>query len=167
MGFFGHHVTIDNLSGTGVIEYLISNSGIKDFNNAVVVSPDAGGVVRAKLIQQGFVSLGYDKIGFAMIVKQRPEAGKIDSMDLIGSVDKKDVIIIDDMIDSAGTLCKAADSLKTFGAQKVFAYATHGLFNDPACENIEKSNIDQIIVTNSIPLSDKVKERLVTKGKIS
>jgi len=102
-----------------------------------------------------------------MIVKQRPEAGKIDSMDLIGSVDKKDVIIIDDMIDSAGTLCKAADSLKTFGAQKVFAYATHGLFNDPACENIEKSNIDQIIVTNSIPLSDKVKERLVTKGKIS
>lgn len=74
-----------------------------------------------------------------MIVKQRPEAGKIDSMDLIGNVDNKDVIIIDDMIDTAGTLCKAGDSLKAFGAKKIFAYATHGLLNDPACDYIEKS----------------------------
>lgn len=112
------------------------------------------------------MSKGFNKIGFAMIVKQRPEAGKIDSMDLIGSVDGKDVIIIDDMIDSAGTLCKACDNLKTFGAKKIFAYATHGLFNDPACDNIEKSKIDQIIVTNSIPLSDKVKERLEKTGRV-
>jgi len=87
-------------------------------------------------------------------------------MDLIGNVDGKDVIIIDDMIDSAGTLCKACDNLKNFGAKKIFAYATHGLFNDPACENIEKSKIDQIIVTNSIPLSDKVRERLEKTGRV-
>lgn len=101
-----------------------------------------------------------------MIVKQRPEAGKIDSMDLIGSVEGKDVIIIDDMIDTAGTLCKAGDNLKAFGAKKIFAYATHGLFNDPACDYIEKSKIDQIIVTNSIPLSEKVKDRLEASGKV-
>ncbi len=102
-----------------------------------------------------------------MIVKHRPEAGVIDRMDLIGTVDGKDIVIIDDMIDTAGTLCKAAKTLKEMGARKIFAFASHGLFNDPAMQVISESCIDQIIVTNSIPLSPKLQEAFSQNKKIA
>ena len=94
-----------------------------------------------------------------MIVKQRIIANEIDKMELVGNVKDKTCIIIDDMIDTAGTLCKAADMLKTNGATKVYAFATHGVFSGKAYDNIEKSCLEKVIVTNSIPgkkTSDKI-----------
>lgn len=88
----------------------------------------------------------------AMIIKQRSGAGKIGQMNLVGTVEGRDCIIIDDMIDTAGTLCEAANELKRRGARKVYCFATHGLFNKDALEKIEKSHLDEIIVTNSIPM---------------
>lgn len=108
--------------------------------------------------------MGYEDIGLAMIVKQRPEASKIDRMDLIGSVEGKDVIILDDMIDTAGTLCKAANELKDNGAKKIYAFATHGLFNPPAAERIRESALDKVIVSDSIPLTEEMREK--SGGKI-
>ena len=99
-----------------------------------------------------------------MIVKQRPEASKIDRMDLIGQVEGRDCIIVDDMIDTAGTLCKAADVLKENGAKRVYAYATHGLFNEPAPSRISKSALDEVIVTDSVPLRQEARD--YSDGKI-
>ena len=99
-----------------------------------------------------------------MIVKQRLEANAIDRMDLIGEVNGKDVIIIDDMIDTAGTLCKAAATLKEKGAKKIYAFASHGLFNEPAAERIKNSDLEEVIVTNSIPLKEGTVEN--SGGKI-
>jgi ribose-phosphate pyrophosphokinase len=87
-----------------------------------------------------------------MIIKQRIEAGKIDRMDLVGSVDGADCIIIDDIIDTAGTLCTAAEQLKLHGARRVYAFATHGLFSKDALKRIEASPLHRVIVTNTIPL---------------
>ena len=94
-----------------------------------------------------------------MIVKQRIKANEIDKMELVGNVKGKTCIIIDDMIDTAGTLCKAADILTENGASKVYAFATHGVFSGKAYQNIEKSSLEKVIVTNSIPVkytSDKI-----------
>ena len=79
-----------------------------------------------------FLNRGFEDIGLAMIVKQRAEAQKVARMDLIGNVDGKDVIILDDLVDTAGTLCTAANELKEHGANKIYAFCTHGLFNEPA-----------------------------------
>lgn len=78
-------------------------------------------------------------------------------MDLIGSVEGKDVIILDDLVDTAGTLCKAANELKNHGAKKIFAFCTHGLFNEPAFDRIKSSALDQVIVTDTVPLSESVR----------
>jgi len=86
-----------------------------------------------------------------MIIKQRAGAGKIARMDLVGSVEGKEVIIIDDIIDTAGTLCKAGEELKKFGAKAVHAFATHGLFNGDAFDNIKKSQLKTVVVTNTVP----------------
>jgi ribose-phosphate pyrophosphokinase len=94
-----------------------------------------------------------------MIVKSRIKANEIDNMQLVGNVKDKTCIIIDDMIDTAGTLCKAAEMLKDNGARKVYAFATHGVFSGKANQNIEKSCLEKVIVTNSIPRnvsSDKI-----------
>mmetsp|Transcript_14271 Transcript_14271/g.18502 ORF Transcript_14271/g.18502 Transcript_14271/m.18502 type:complete len:147 (+) Transcript_14271:198-638(+) len=101
-------------------------------------------------------------VGFAIIIKQRAEASKISSMDLVGNVDGCDCILADDMIDTAGTLCKAAALLKEMGARRVFAFATHGLFSGPAQQRLRESVIEEVVVTNSVPLPgdfklDKVK----------
>ena len=108
-----------------------------------IVSPDAGGVGRARAFQQGLVRHWDMNPSMAMVIKQRRSAGVIASMDLVGSVNGCDCIIVDDMIDTAGTLCKAAQELKTFGARKVFAFASHGLFNGPASDRIKKSVIEE------------------------
>ncbi len=101
--------------------------------------------------------------GLAMIIKQRPKAGAIERMDLVGSVDGADVIIVDDMIDTAGTLGTAAANLKANGARRVFAFASHGLFSGPASDRIARSVLEEVVVTNTIPLkaSARANEKIV------
>ena len=136
----------------------------KELVSPVVVSPDAGGVYRAKQFREGLnlAKPGADA-GLAMIIKQRPKAGQIERMDLVGAVDGCDVVIVDDMIDTAGTLCTAASNLKANGARRVFAFAPHGLFSGPASDRIGRSVLEEVVVTNTVPLKAgaKANERIV------
>lgn len=147
-GFFGPRVPVDNLECS-----IVAINYFKKLNlqNTVIVSPDAGGVYRAKKFQS-FLSTSEFAPGLAMIIKQRVEAGKIDKMDLVGNVKGCDVIIVDDMIDTGGTLCEAAKVLKDYGAKRVYVFATHGLFSRDAMTKIENSEIEEVVVTNTIPL---------------
>jgi ribose-phosphate pyrophosphokinase len=120
--------------------------------DSVIVSPDAGGMERAR---------SYGKrlnCSIAMIDKRRPQPNEAKVMNVIGEVEGRDVVILDDMIDTAGTLTAAASALKDRGAKKIFAYATHPVFSGPAIERIQESAIDRVIVTNTIPLSGAGKE---------
>lgn len=149
-GFFSPSVPVDNLEGHVVGMSWFVAQGLSSKNTAVV-SPDAGGVYRAKQFREGLATMGVDA-GLAMIIKQRSQDTTIQSMDLVGDVKDKDVIIVDDMIDTAGTLTKAAQELKEMGAKRVYAFATHGIFSGPAYERIKNSVIEKVVVTNSIPL---------------
>jgi len=162
-GFFGPHTPCDNLDGS-----LVALPYFKelDLHNPVIVSPDAGGVYRAKRFRDSLNLLGVD-CGLAMIVKQRIAAGKVGQMDLVGDVDGRDCIIVDDMIDTAGTLCKAGNELKRWGAGRIFAFATHGLLTGPAVSRIEASAFEEVIVTNSIPISDEKKAKCSKIKQIS
>ena len=153
-GFFGPRVPVDNLEANIV--------GLEYFKNMhlekpIIISPDAGGVYRARKFQEGMISRGHEKTGIAMLIKQRSGPNQIERMDLVGQVAGSDVIIVDDMIDTAGTLCQAAVELRKHGAKRVFAYATHGLFNGPAIERIAAAPLEEVVVTNSIEASDEVK----------
>ncbi|OMJ81576.1 hypothetical protein SteCoe_4007 [Stentor coeruleus] len=169
-GFFGPRVPVDNLECSIVALNFFRTI---DLINPVVISPDAGGVYRAKKFQS-FLNSGDRNSGLAMIIKQRLEAGKIEQMDLVGQVNGCDCIIVDDIIDTAGTLCQAAEVLKKYGARKVFAFATHGLFSREAVMRIEQSPLDQVIITNTIPLPGNVDTEIAsispkasaTSGKI-
>lgn len=145
-GFFD--VPIDNLFGSTV---LIEDLRKQDLNNPVIVSPDIGGVVRARAMAKLL-----NDVDIAIIDKRRPRPNVSQVMHLIGEVENRDCIIIDDMIDTGGTLCKAADALKDRGATKVIAYATHPVLSGSAFENISASKIDEIVVTDSIPLTEKL-----------
>ena len=147
-GFFSPRVPVDNLECSIVALNFFKNIKLV---NPVVVSPDAGGVYRAKKFQS-FINTHDNTCGLAMINKQRVEAGKIEKMDLVGTVTDCDCIIVDDMIDTAGTLCQAGQVLKEYGARRVFAFATHGLFSKEAISRIENSLLDEVIITNTIPL---------------
>lgn len=122
----------------------------KNFDQtAMIVSPDAGGVERARAYGKRLnLSLG-------MIDKRRPRANESLVMNVIGDVEGKDVMIVDDMIDTAGTLCAAAEAIRARGAKRIFAYATHPVFSGPALDRIEASPIDKVVVCNTIPLSDR------------
>jgi len=159
-GFFGPRVPVDNLDGgTCGVQYF----GDMDMKRPVVVSPDAGGVYRAKRFKEELMRK-YDKdCGLAMIIKQRVAAGEIERMDLVGSVAGSDVIIVDDMIDTAGTLCKAAGVLKEKGANRVFAFATHGLFSGKAPDTIAASQLSEVVVLDTVRLS----EEAAATGKIT
>eukprot|EP00531_Pseudo-nitzschia_arenysensis_P004393 CAMPEP_0116130366 /NCGR_PEP_ID=MMETSP0329-20121206/8431_1 /TAXON_ID=697910 /ORGANISM="Pseudo-nitzschia arenysensis, Strain B593" /LENGTH=515 /DNA_ID=CAMNT_0003624719 /DNA_START=100 /DNA_END=1647 /DNA_ORIENTATION=- len=150
-GFFGPRVPVDNLDG-GIVG--LDYFGSKDLHNPVVVSPDAGGVYRAKKFKEGLMHK-YDMqdIGLAMIVKQRARAGLVDTMDLVGDVKNCDCILVDDMIDTAGTLCKAADVLIENGARRVFAFASHGLLSGPGNDRLANSKMEEIVILNTIPSS--------------
>ncbi|KPD24542.1 MULTISPECIES: ribose-phosphate pyrophosphokinase [Idiomarina] len=152
-GFFD--VPVDNVFGTPV---LLEHMRQQQFDNPVVVSPDIGGVVRAR----AFAKL-MDDTDLAIIDKRRPSANVSQVMHIIGDVKGRDCIIVDDMIDTGGTLCKAAEALKSHGAKRVFAYATHPVFSGNAVKNIEESAIDELVVTDSIPLSEEMK----ATGKVS
>jgi ribose-phosphate pyrophosphokinase len=113
------------------------------------VSPDVGGVVRARALAK---QLGCD---LAIIDKRRPKANVSEVMNVIGEIEGRNCVIMDDMIDTAGTLVKAAEVLKERGAKKVYAYCTHPVFSGPAVERISKGNaLDEVVVTNTIPLSE-------------
>ncbi|EZG69599.1 ribose-phosphate pyrophosphokinase [Gregarina niphandrodes] len=147
-GFFGPRVPVDNLEAQKVGLQYFRN---KKLENPVVVSPDAGGVYRARKFQEGFTALtGKKDTGLAMLIKQRKAANEIESMQLVGSVRNCDVVIVDDMVDTAGTLCEAAKMLRAEGARRIFAFATHGLFSGPALDRIGKSVLEEIVVSDSI-----------------
>ena len=146
-GFFD--VPVDNVFGSPV---LLEDMLAKKLEDPVVVSPDIGGVVRARAIAKLL-----DDTDIAIIDKRRPRANVSQVMHLIGDVKDRDCVIVDDMIDTGGTLCKAAEALKERGAKRVFAYATHAVFSGVAAKNIAESMIDEVIITDSIPLSDEMK----------
>ncbi|HEX6930245.1 MAG TPA: ribose-phosphate diphosphokinase [Gammaproteobacteria bacterium] len=118
----------------------------------VVVSPDVGGVVRARAFAKRL-----DDSDLAIIDKRRPRANEAQVMNIIGSVDGQACMIVDDLIDTAGTLCKAASALKEHGAKSVYAYIAHAVLSGKAIENIENSTLDELVVTDTIPLSDDAK----------
>ena len=117
-------------------------------DNMIVVAPDVGGVVRARAIAK---RLDAD---LAIIDKRRPRANEATVMNLIGDVADKTCVLVDDMIDTAGTLCAGAAALKEYGARRVVAYCVHPVLSGPAIENISNSTLDEIVVTDTIPLSD-------------
>lgn len=145
-GFF--HIPVDNVYGTPILFEHLRQQSLKD---PVVVSPDIGGVVRARAMAK---KLGCD---LAIIDKRRPKANEAQVMNIIGDVVGRHCILVDDIIDTAGTLCKAAAALKERGAARVSAYAIHPVLSGDAIFNIENSVIEEVVVTDSIPLSAKAR----------
>ena len=117
-------------------------------DNLIVVSPDVGGVVRARAIAKRL-----DDADLAIIDKRRPRANVATVMNIIGDVSGKTCVLVDDIVDTAGTLCAAAAALKAQGASKVVAYCTHPVLSGPAIDNLNKSQLDELVVTDTIPLS--------------
>lgn len=142
-GFFD--IPVDNIYATPI---LLNDVQRQNIENLTVVSPDVGGVVRARAMAK---ALNAD---LAIIDKRRPKANVAEVMNIIGEIQDRTCLIVDDMIDTANTLCKAASALKERGASRVLAYATHPVFSGEAAERIASSDIDQIVVTDTIPLSD-------------
>ena len=143
-GFFD--IPVDNVYASPL---LLGDIWRQKHQNLIVVSPDVGGVVRARAVAKQL-----DDADLAIIDKRRPQANMAQVMHIIGDVAGKTCVIIDDMVDTAGTLCKAADALKEHGAGKVVAYATHAVLSGPAIDNLTSSQIDEIVVTDTIPLSE-------------
>ena len=142
-GFF--NIPVDNIYASPV---LLSDLQSKRYDDLVVVSPDVGGVVRARALAK---QAGCD---LAIIDKRRPKANVSEVMHVIGEVEGRNCVIMDDMIDTAGTLVKAADVLKERGARKVYAYCTHAVFSGPAIDRIMASKLDEVVITDTIPLGD-------------
>ena len=143
------------------LSYFLEN--IKDKDNLVVVSPDAGGIKRATSFHKHFSWHGHNNVGLAMISKERKAANEVGEVVLIGDVKGKQCIIVDDMADTAGTLCAAAAVLKDKGATDVYAFVTHGIFSGPAGDRIAKSVFKKVITTDSMPLIDGFKEKVGDK----
>ena len=146
-GFFD--IPVDNIYASPV---LLGDLRQKNYEDLIVVSPDVGGVVRARALAK---QLGCD---MAIIDKRRPKANVSEVMHVIGDIDGRNCVIMDDMIDTAGTLVKAAEVLKERGAKKVYAYCTHPVFSGPAIERIRLGDaLDEVVITNTIPLSEEAK----------
>lgn len=143
-GFFD--IPVDNIYGTPV---LLKDLKEQKYENLMVVSPDVGGVVRARAMAK---SLGIADL--AIIDKRRAKANESEVMHLIGDVKDRDCVIVDDMVDTAGTLAKAAAALKAHGARRVVAYITHPVLSGKAIDNINASDLDEIVVTDTIPLQE-------------
>lgn len=142
-GFFS--IPVDNVYGSPVLTDDIER---QNYDDLLVVSPDIGGVVRARAVAKQL------NVDLAIIDKRRPAANVAQVMHIIGDVEDRCCLIVDDMVDTAGTLCKAADALKEHGAKKVVAYCTHPILSGPAIENLEGSNLDSLVVTDTIPLTE-------------
>ena len=146
-GFFD--IPVDNIYGSPVlVDDLISQR----YENLMIVSPDIGGVVRARAVAKQM------SVDLAIIDKRRPKANQSEVMHIIGDVENRNCILVDDMVDTAGTLCHAAKALKDHGAAKVFAYCTHPILSGKAIDNIAGSALDELVVTNTIPLSPAAAE---------
>lgn len=141
-GFFD--IPVDNVYASPI---LLGDIWRQKYSDLIVVSPDVGGVVRARAVAKRL-----DDSDLAIIDKRRPRPNVSQVMHIIGEVRDKTCIIVDDMVDTAGTLCKAASALKKHGAKKVVAYATHAILSGAAIENINGSELDELVVTDSIPL---------------
>ncbi|WP_450097555.1 ribose-phosphate diphosphokinase [Spongiibacter pelagi] len=147
-GFFD--MPVDNVYGSPI---LLDDINRQSYENQMVVSPDIGGVVRARAVAKQL-----NDADLAIIDKRRPKAGVAQVMHIIGEVEGKTCILVDDMVDTAGTLCKAATALKENGAKRVVAYCTHPVLSGPAVDNINGSDLDELVVTDTIPLSDAAKQ---------
>jgi len=141
-GFFG--VPVDNVYASPV---LLGDIWRQKYPNLIVVSPDVGGVVRARSLAK---QLG--DADLAIIDKRRPQPNEAKVMNIIGDVAGKSCVLVDDLVDTAGTLCQAAKALKEKGALKVVAYCTHPVLSGPAINNLEQSELDELVVTDTIPL---------------
>ncbi len=144
-GFFD--LPVDNIYGSPILLGDVWRHKA-DGDDIVVVSPDVGGVVRARALAKRL-----DDADLAIIDKRRPKANVAQVMNIIGEVEGRTCILIDDLVDTAGTLCKAAGALKESGAKKVLAYCTHPVLSGPAIDNINNSVLDELVVTDTIPLS--------------
>ncbi len=142
-GFFD--IPVDNVYASPV---LLGDAWRQRYENMIVVSPDVGGVVRARALAKRL-----DDVELAIIDKRRPRPNESKVMNIIGEVKDKTCVLIDDIVDTAGTLCLAAQALKDEGARKVVAYITHPILSGPAVERIANSGLDQLVVTDTIPLS--------------
>jgi ribose-phosphate pyrophosphokinase len=146
-GFFD--IPVDNVYASPV---LLGDAWKQKYQNMVVVSPDVGGVVRARALAKRL-----DDADLAIIDKRRPRPNESKVMNIIGEVEGRTCVLIDDMVDTAGTLCQAAQALKDEGAAKVVAYITHPVLSGAAIERISKSVMDELVVTDTIPLSESGK----------
>ena len=146
-GFFD--IPVDNIYASPV---LLTDLKARNYDNLVVVSPDVGGVVRARALAK---QLGCD---LAIIDKRRPKANVSEVMHIIGEIENCNCVIMDDMIDTAGTLVKAAEVLKDRGARSVYAYCTHPILSGPAVDRIAGSQLDEVVITNTIPLRGAAKD---------
>jgi ribose-phosphate pyrophosphokinase len=144
-GFFD--IPIDNVYASPI---LLADVWQKQYKDLLVVSPDVGGVVRARALAK---RLGDAEL--AIIDKRRPKANVAEVMNIIGEVEGKNCVLVDDLVDTAGTLCKAAGALKSHGAVSVSAYCTHPVLSGNAIENIKASVLDELVVTDTIPLSEE------------
>ena len=147
-GFFD--IPVDNVYASPV---LLGDAWRQRYENMIVVSPDVGGVVRARALAKRL-----DDVELAIIDKRRPRPNESKVMNIIGEVTDKTCVLIDDIVDTAGTLCLAAQALKVEGARKVVAYITHPILSGPAVERIANSGLDQLVVTDTIPLSEEAKK---------
>jgi ribose-phosphate pyrophosphokinase len=146
-GFFD--IPVDNVYASPV---LLGDAWKQKSKDIVVVSPDVGGVVRARALAKQL-----DDVDLAIIDKRRPRANEVKVMNIIGEVRDRTCILIDDLVDTAGTLCQAAEALKEQGAKKVIAYITHPVLSGKAVERIGSSQLDELVVTDTIPLTAAAK----------
>src|SRR5512147_192212 len=146
-GFF--NIPVDNIYATPI---LLGDLWKQSYDDLLVVSPDVGGVVRARAIAKRLDS------DLAIIDKRRPRANDSEVMNIIGDVDGRTCVIMDDIVDTANTLCKAASALKEHGAKKVLSYCTHPVLSGGAVPRITESDLDEVVVTDTIPLSPQGRE---------
>lgn len=151
-GFFD--IPVDNVYSSPI---LLGDVWRQKYKNLIVVSPDVGGVVRARALAKRL-----DDADLAIIDKRRPKANVSEIMHIIGDVEGRTCVLIDDLVDTAGTLCHAANALKNHGAVKVVAYCTHAVLSGRAIENLKASELDELVVTDTIPLKDEA----ISLGKI-
>ena len=147
-GFF--YMPVDNLYSTPI---MLEDMHNRAYKNIMIVSPDVGGVIRARAIAKRIQ--GAD---LAIMDKRRPRQNEAQVMHIIGDVKDRDCLIVDDIVDTASTLCRAVEALKEHGASKVVAYITHPVFSGKAIQNIETSLLDEIVVTDTIPLNEEAKK---------
>ena len=151
-GFFD--IPVDNVYSSPI---LLGDVWRQKYQNLIVVSPDVGGVVRARALAKRL-----DDADLAIIDKRRPKANVSEIMHIIGDVEGRTCVLVDDLVDTAGTLCNAASALKKHGAIKVVAYCTHAVLSGSAMSNITNSSLDELVVTDTIPLSQEA----ISSGKI-